>query len=189
MGCRSAQLRLADFGLRNEELSGRLADRKSEADSSQRPAFIGFGCDPRSARCYAGGDGAARHLPAPYTHTPPASGLCYPKTNFRTRSKKCLDGPKYFCYRSPHDAGIIISRRARPLSRRGATIRMREGGGIWRRQVNGKIFTYLRLFSLILAYLRLMGKKCLRALRGPRADRGGARLRQQTIIPPATDCT
>jgi len=163
MGCRSAQLRLADFGLRNEELSGRLADRKSEADSSQRPAFIGFGCDPRSARCYAGGDGAARHLPAPYTHTPPASGLCYPKTNFRTRSKKCLDAPKYFCYRSPHDAAIIVLLRARRAATEGAAAlraKVHNPDWSWRKNLEAAgERENLRLCSLMFAYVRLMGEK------------------------------
>ena len=52
--------------------------------------------------------------------------------------------------------------RAQPLSRRGSTIRIREGGGIWRRQSERE---NLHLYSLIFAYPRLMGEKCLKALR------------------------
>jgi hypothetical protein len=120
--------------------------------------------DVRSARNLAGGDGVARH---PYHHAKrirrravQAGGLCYPKTNFRTRSKKCLDRPNDVWYSSSHDASIIVSLRARRAATKGAAaflagVHRRD----WRRRTSpetAREWENVRLCSLMFAYVRVI---------------------------------
>jgi hypothetical protein len=101
----------------------------------------------------------------PLTQCQWAGGLCYPKTNFRTRSKKCLDAPKYFCYRSQHDAAIIVLLRARRAATEGAAAfqaGVHNPDGRRRRNLEtaserenlhlcSPMFAYVRLCSLMFA--------------------------------------